>query len=624
MALALDAAARARREAFVTGHGGSGAATTLAACLLLPAGVLLWRTLSSTPAGSSPRALPARVALELATVAAPTLLGCTLLSAHVWALLGAVLFTAHLSNRLVWPRTPTATAAAVSRRPTWVTNYRAGMLLATCLAILAVDFPVFPRAFAKTERFGESLMDLGVAGVLFAGGLTSRQARALAGCSDGRAAGWRPAAAARRLRGAAAAAVPLLALGAVKTLVHAVLNLPLHASEYGTSWNFFFTVAACTLSSAALELGVVTLLGAAAAAGRRLRAQLPGAQPAAQHDDDASPSHRRRRRVPPGVLGAAVAVAVAVSLCHQRALAAEVTWGRGAPAAAATAASSWGEGRSSSSSTLQSYILDAPRPSADSPSTLSPASFVAHNREGLFSVPGFLAVYALGTAIGVWVAAATMADDGGAVAGSADSRVRLLWRGAWGLAGMWAACGAARAAFGPVSRRLANAPYVAWSCAVCATVLWALLAVELCMPLPSVPPVPLVDAAGTVSPVAADALHAPQHAGGRSSTRRSTTPAAVHAASSSKPPSPDALSVGVPGAVSSIEPPDRIVIFDSINANFLFTFLLANLLTGAVNALVDTQHAPPLCALAILAGYLALVTGTTVALRQAGVVLKAW
>jgi phosphatidylinositol glycan class W len=39
-----------------------------------------------------------------------------------------------------------------------LTTYRAHMMLMTVLAILAVDFPVFPRSLVKCETFGASMV----------------------------------------------------------------------------------------------------------------------------------------------------------------------------------------------------------------------------------------------------------------------------------------------------------------------------------------------------------------------------------------------------------------------------------------------------------------------------------
>lgn len=52
-----------------------------------------------------------------------------------------------------------------------MTLFRAGITAYTCIAILAVDFPFFPRRLAKAETFGTGLMDIGPGMFVFSSGL---------------------------------------------------------------------------------------------------------------------------------------------------------------------------------------------------------------------------------------------------------------------------------------------------------------------------------------------------------------------------------------------------------------------------------------------------------------------
>merc|ERR1719516_137698 len=118
----------------------------------------------------------------------------------------------------------------------FLTNFRASMLLVTTICILAVDFPVFPRRFAKTETFGYGLMDLGVGSFVFSNGLVSPEARQMKSSNSIR----------KNLLGC----VPLIILGMVRLVSVATLGYHENVTEYGQHWNFFFTLVSVKLLSA--------------------------------------------------------------------------------------------------------------------------------------------------------------------------------------------------------------------------------------------------------------------------------------------------------------------------------------------------------------------------------------
>ncbi|PPQ93066.1 hypothetical protein CVT25_011942 [Psilocybe cyanescens] len=117
-----------------------------------------------------------------------------------------------------------------------LSTYRAHMMLMTVLAILAVDFPVFPRALAKCETFGVSLMDLGVGSFVFSQGVVS----AIPLVKDPR---YLRAPLLPKLFRVVRKSLPVIALGGVRVLFVKGTEYPEHVTEYGVHWNFFITLA---------------------------------------------------------------------------------------------------------------------------------------------------------------------------------------------------------------------------------------------------------------------------------------------------------------------------------------------------------------------------------------------
>ncbi|KAJ9580798.1 hypothetical protein L9F63_024014 [Diploptera punctata] len=123
-----------------------------------------------------------------------------------------------------------------SRRP-YITNFRALTNVMTAICILAVDFKVFPRRFAKTENFGSGLMDTGVGLFVISNSLVAPQGK-LEALSPSV---WK----------SVKSSIPLIVLGGARFLATKQIDYQTHISEYGVHWNFFITLAVtkilCTL-----------------------------------------------------------------------------------------------------------------------------------------------------------------------------------------------------------------------------------------------------------------------------------------------------------------------------------------------------------------------------------------
>ena len=213
-----------QKEAFVSGFEGTSPQELLLVCSTAPIGLWLFQFLPSASL------MWQSVLSEVVCFWIPMIL-CQSNLLYPWGvvylgfelLLALVLELMSQPKKLVRPEE----AWVDGERQGYLTVYRSAMLYLTFIAILAVDFHIFPRRFVKTETHGYSLMDLGAASFVVAAGLVSPRSR-------GKAQDWRKSC--RHM-------LPLVVMGVLRLVTHKELDYQEHNSEYGVHWNFFFTLA---------------------------------------------------------------------------------------------------------------------------------------------------------------------------------------------------------------------------------------------------------------------------------------------------------------------------------------------------------------------------------------------
>ncbi|KAK2799259.1 Glucosaminyl phosphatidylinositol (GlcN-PI) nositol acylation protein [Emmonsiellopsis sp. PD_5] len=489
-----------RKEAFVSNLSGGDILEINIVTLVAPAALLLWSALQSRKSFFSPYGIAPLVADFLLNVVAilfattlysstPLLLNILLISPAILILLGPKRQTVQKAKPPPERLNPQDDAGKSAKKSSnaldpiplrpFLTTYRGAMMIVTCMAILAVDFRIFPRRFAKVENWGTSLMDMGVGSFVFSGGLVSARSvvkEQLSGASSG---GSLP----KRILGSARHAIPLFVLGLIRLYSVKGLDYAEHVTEYGVHWNFFFTLA---FIPPFVEIfhSLTTII----------------------------PSYE--------------ALSLMIAIGYQVVL---------------------------ESTSLKSYILISPR----GPSLLS------KNREGIFSLLGYLAIFLSGRATGMKV----MPRETSASKTPHQARKALLIRMAiW--TGIWTVLFALNSlhvfGFGagiPVSRRLANMPYVLWVTAFNNGQLFLFCLIETLF-FPSA----------------------------HKATDKSSEEERSDLATSR--------------------------IMRAFNKNGLPIFLVANLLTGAVNMGMNTLDASKGAAMAVLVGYAAVLTGVALAMDK--------
>ncbi|XP_078278728.1 phosphatidylinositol-glycan biosynthesis class W protein [Rhinoraja longicauda] len=451
--------------------------------------------------------------IDFVVLVAPLVLYCTVLSAVLhWVVLVLVVVLAISVFQIYYQRKRSAcqhlkevaaefleTSLVMNRNP-FVTSFRVYVNIVTAICILAVDFPIFPRRFAKTETYGKGYMDYGAAAFVFLNALVSPEARQ----RNKIVSHFKISFVVRQV----IAVWPLIFLGFVRLISVKSVNYHEHISEYGLHWNFFFTLA------------VVRILSSIILVVCPIRSSW--------------------------ILSSCIA------LCYQFLL--ETT-------------------------NLKQFILHG----SDGKGTRD--GFINANREGIFSMFGYVSIYMAGVQVGIFIMKRRMlVKDWIKVMGclAMSTFVLLL---------LLHAC---EALVEPVSRRMANLAFVLW------TVEHSLVFISLHMLVDLVllfvkflSGMPKAQCSWNILP------DAPQHRKEKTLLKNNALEKA------------DETTV-------------RFCLIDAINRNQLLFFLQCNILTGLVNLTVVTVHSSTFISLFVLMLYMFCNCITVYILHINDITIKFW
>lgn len=247
------------KEAFVSNLNGTSLlelslGMPLAPLCLLCRGLLL--VLHCQHRGKPLRSRPPALLLDFGVLVAPLLFFCTVLSpvlflvpAILAAFCAGIFFTLYRQRQRdsrVHFRQIVKDFQNTYLDPDYVpaiTVFRVYVNVLTSISILAVDFPQFPRRYAKAETYGTGVMDLGVGAFIFSNALVCPEVRQKAAVTQPKFSS---------LTKQLFAIWPLVVLGVGRLLSVKSIEYHEHISEYGVHWNFFFTLALVRIAASLL------------------------------------------------------------------------------------------------------------------------------------------------------------------------------------------------------------------------------------------------------------------------------------------------------------------------------------------------------------------------------------
>ncbi|XP_067394224.1 phosphatidylinositol-glycan biosynthesis class W protein [Emydura macquarii macquarii] len=500
------------KEAFISNLNGTSLLEISIALTLAPLGIACRGLLLILYYLNNGRPLTSRkyhLLLDFTVLVAPFLLACTILSPVLpllpitTAAFCAGLFYKIYNRRNHYIGTPLKhiinnflkTGLEPGYIPS-VTMFRVSVNILTAINILAVDFPQYPRRYAKTETYGTGAMDFGVGAFIFGNALVCPEVRQKPGAVQSKF-----SCLARQLF----SVWPLVFLGVGRLISVKAVEYHEHFSEYGVHWNFFFTLAIVRMTASLL----LTVF----------------------------PTNK------------SWIVAVILAVFYQLIL--DTTY-------------------------LKMFVLHG----SDGKDTR--IGFLNANREGVFSLSGYLAIYMASVQVGLYfLKKRTLVRDWIKVICFLLLTVFILF----------IFLHMSQVYVDPVSRRMANMSFCIWIVAHCLTFLTFFLVTDLILVFTKL----LVN--GSRVPCCWNL----------------TQPSNINKKHDS-----------VPTSIKKEREWLSICIINAVNKNQLVFFLLANVMTGIVNMMIDTIHSNTSFTLFVLHMYMLANCVIMYILHAKNIIIKCW
>ncbi|XP_061608417.1 phosphatidylinositol-glycan biosynthesis class W protein-like [Phyllopteryx taeniolatus] len=479
------------KEAFVSHLNGTSLQEVAVGSFLSPLCILkraLMLILYHQAKGNLPLPFPqiSHLLVDFSVLVLPLVLSCTVLSDHLLQMVLSFAFVllsmlsyVYLSSRQTSLSTFLNRTVHIKQVP-FVTFFRAMMNVQTAIGILAVDFRVFPRRYAKTETYGTGVMDFCVGGFVFANGLVCPEARGK------NVYGSKMKHVTRQL----VSVWPLVVLGAARLVLVKTSDYQEHVTEYGVHWNFFFTLALVRVLTSMLLIVVP-----------------------ARHSWIS---------------------ALVVSGVYQYAL---------------------------DTTGLKAFILHNNDREKD---------FLHANKEGIFSIIGYVAIYMAGVQVGCYVMQPRS---------HVSDWLKAVFTLLTGTLALFAAVCMCQTLVEPASRRLANLPFCLWSVAQSLLFVTCFGSVDLIVHF------------------------------SKTTTGCQFVPSSWNSYA---------------GSYKKKNAMEGLCLVQAINKNQLLYFLLSNILTGLTNALLNTLCCSDFFSVCVLLSYMFTNCTIIYVLHLCGIIIKCW